>query len=55
MESLQLEEQECKSFFHHRLDQVPPTIHSRSGIFLGSAAEVDKIEALYKKLDDGQL
>ncbi|TPX31321.1 fructose-bisphosphatase [Synchytrium microbalum] len=33
------------------LDLIPEKIHARSGIFLGTAAEVDAIEAAYKKLD----
>lgn len=37
------------------LDLVPPNIHSRSGIFLGSGDEVDRIEALYKQMDEGKL
>ncbi|KAJ3083270.1 inositol phosphatase [Rhizoclosmatium globosum] len=37
------------------LEVVPESIHSRAPIFLGTAAEVDAVEALYKKLDAGQL
>lgn len=33
------------------LDLVPDKIHSRSGIFLGTAAEVDAVEAAYQKMD----
>jgi fructose-1,6-bisphosphatase I len=31
------------------LDLVPSAIHARSGIFLGTKEEVEKIEALYKE------
>ncbi|KAJ3331722.1 hypothetical protein HDU76_002385 [Blyttiomyces sp. JEL0837] len=33
------------------LEVVPDKIHARSGIFLGTKEEVEKIEALYKELD----
>ncbi len=33
------------------LELVPTSIHGRSGIFLGTAEEVDKIEALYRQFD----
>lgn len=37
------------------MDLVPPSIHARSGIFLGSKKEVEKIEELYRDLDAGKL
>jgi fructose-1,6-bisphosphatase I len=37
------------------LDVIPDQIHARSGIFLGTKEEVEAIEALYKKLDEGTL
>ncbi|TPX49412.1 fructose-bisphosphatase [Synchytrium endobioticum] len=37
------------------LDLVPDMIHSRSGIFLGTAAEVDAIEIAYRKMDGGKI
>ncbi|KAJ3395869.1 Fructose-1,6-bisphosphatase isozyme 2 [Lobulomyces angularis] len=37
------------------LDLLPPSIHARSGIFLGNKEEVEKIEELYRKLDAGEL
>ena len=33
------------------LELVPTSIHGRSGIFLGTSEEVDKIEALYRQFD----
>jgi fructose-1,6-bisphosphatase I len=37
------------------LDLVPSGIHARSGIFLGSTKEVEKIEELYRQMDAGKL
>ncbi|KAI9333686.1 fructose-1,6-bisphosphatase class 1/Sedoheputulose-1,7-bisphosphatase [Obelidium mucronatum] len=37
------------------LEVVPSGIHARSPIFLGTTSEVDKIEGLYKQLDEGRL
>ena len=33
------------------LDLTPSAIHDRSGIFLGTSEEVDKIEALYRQFN----
>ncbi|KAI8611675.1 fructose-1,6-bisphosphatase class 1/Sedoheputulose-1,7-bisphosphatase [Chytriomyces sp. MP71] len=33
------------------LEVIPEKLHARAGIFLGTTEEVDKIEALYKKMD----
>jgi fructose-1,6-bisphosphatase I len=37
--------------FGRILDLTPKSIHARSPIFLGTAEEVDKIEALYKQFN----
>ncbi|KAJ3202942.1 hypothetical protein HDU83_006726 [Entophlyctis luteolus] len=37
------------------LEVVPEKLHARAPIFLGTSEEVDKIEALYKQLDEGKL
>lgn len=37
------------------LDVTPDSIHSRSGIILGTTEEVEKIEKYYKLLDEGKL
>ncbi|KAJ3238358.1 Fructose-1,6-bisphosphatase [Chytriomyces hyalinus] len=33
------------------LDVVPDNLHARAGIFLGTTEEVEKVEALYRKMD----
>ncbi|KAJ3128753.1 hypothetical protein HK100_009002 [Physocladia obscura] len=37
------------------LDVVPDKLHARSPIFLGNTEEIEKIEDLYKKLDNAEL